>query len=126
MLKGLVIKPHWADLILDGTKTWEIRGSATKHRGPIYIIKSGTGKIYGAADLVDCIPLHGPNDHELIINSRDKHHVPLGAVPYRKPWAWVIENAERFKEPFEYDHPQGAVIWVNIPFSTINSPSDWI
>jgi len=38
-MNGLIIKPKWADLILSGKKTWEIRGS----------------QIFGTVDLVDCI-----------------------------------------------------------------------
>jgi len=113
-LKGLIIKSKWADMILSGVKTWEIRGSQTHQRGRIAIIKSGTGKIYGTVDLVDCVPLHGPDDVNLILSSQSKHHVPLGAIPYRKPWAWVLQNPIVYPEPVPYNHPQGAVIWVNI------------
>lgn len=51
-MKGLIIKSKWADLILSGEKTWEIRGSQTHQRGRIGIIKSGTGKIFGSVELV--------------------------------------------------------------------------
>ena len=44
-------------MILDGTKTLEIRGSSTKIRGRIYLIKSASGKIYGTAELVDCFKI---------------------------------------------------------------------
>lgn len=113
-MKGLVIKEKWADMILNGEKTWEIRGSQTKQRGRICIIKSGSGKIFGSVDLVDCIPLHGGDDVELILNNHDKHRVPLGAIPYRKPWAWVLKDPLIYPFPIRYDHPQGAVIWVNL------------
>ncbi len=54
-MDGLIIKPKWADLILTGQKTWEIRGSRTNKRGTIGIIKSGTGKVFGTVELTDCI-----------------------------------------------------------------------
>jgi hypothetical protein len=113
-MKGLIIKPYWADLILAGEKTWEIRGSRTTIRGRIALIKSGSGKIFGSVDLVNCISLHGPNDYELILNSFNKHHVPLGVINYRKPYAWALENPIKYAEPIPYAHPQGAVIWVNL------------
>jgi len=50
-MNGLIIKPEWADLILSGKKTWEIRGSQTHIHGTIGIIKSGSGLIYGRVDL---------------------------------------------------------------------------
>jgi len=39
--KGLVIKSPYIDRILAGTKTWEMRSSATSVRGPIALIKQG-------------------------------------------------------------------------------------
>jgi hypothetical protein len=43
MLRALVIRPYWIDLILKGKKTWEIRGSKTAIRGTITLIPSGSG-----------------------------------------------------------------------------------
>ncbi|WP_408011588.1 ASCH domain-containing protein [Pseudalkalibacillus sp. A8] len=40
--------------MLDGRKTWEIRGTNPIIRGKIALIKSGTGMIFGTADLIDC------------------------------------------------------------------------
>lgn len=56
-MKGLIIKPYWADLILNNEKTMELRGGRTKIRGTIGIIKSKTGQVYGEVDIIDCIPL---------------------------------------------------------------------
>lgn len=117
-MKGLVIKSPWIEKILSGEKTWEIRGSNTKIRGTIALIKSGSGLIYGTIKLVDSIPIHWSDDLEFIINNFDKHHVPLGAVNYRKPHAWVLESPKIYPEPIPYMHPQGAVIWVNLPNNT--------
>lgn len=38
-IRGLILKSPWIDLILDGRKTWEIRGSNTLVRGHIALIK---------------------------------------------------------------------------------------
>ena len=35
-------------------------------------------------------------------------------VPYVTPYAWVFENADEFEKAFEYEHKQGAVIWVDV------------
>ena len=50
-----MIRPHWIDLILKGTKTWEIRGSRTTARGTIGLIPSGSGTIVGVCEVVDCL-----------------------------------------------------------------------
>ena len=110
-MKGLIIKPYWADLILSGEKTWEIRGSWTGHRGPTAIIKSGTGKVFGFVDLWDCIPL----TYHAWFGNKDKHRVEYGMIDYKRPHAWVMRKARKLQEPIPYNHPQGAVIWVNLP-----------
>jgi hypothetical protein len=113
-LKGLVIKSPWIEKILLGEKTWEIRGSRTNIRGRIALIKSGSKTLLGSAELVDCIPLYGPNNGDLLLNNFDKHRVPLGGVTYEKPHAWVLDHIISYLKPISYSHPQGAVIWVDL------------
>ena len=47
-----------------------------------------------------------------------KHGVPRGrwrtGAPYAKTSAWVLAKPKRYARPKPYEHPQGAVIWVNI------------
>lgn len=112
-MKGLIIKPHWADLILAGVKTWEIRSSNTNIRGTVAIIKSGTGKIFGTVELVES----GEIDVIDFSFNREKHRLSQEqekGITYKNPHAWVLRNPIRFDEPIPYKHPQGAVIWVNL------------
>src|SRR5690348_6834757 len=51
-LRGLLVRDPYASQLLDGEKIWEIRGRSTHIRGPILIVKSGTGQLFGTADLV--------------------------------------------------------------------------
>ena len=110
--KALVVKKKWLDLILAGQKTWEIRGSSTSKRGWVHFAESQAGgKLRGRARLVNCflVPKESFQRHY------KKHCVPsLTMVPYVKIYAWVLEDAEEFKKPFEYEHKQGAVIWVDV------------
>lgn len=114
-MKGLIIKPKWADLILDGHKTLEVRGRNTKIRGRIGIIKSKTGKVYGTAELYDCVKLN----KELFENNlKDNHLINMTYEElleiYSNPYGWFLRDAERYNEPEEYKHKQGCVIWVNL------------
>ena len=110
--KALVVKKKWLDLILAGQKTWEIRGSSTSKRGWVHFAESQAGgKLRGRARLVNCFPV----PRESFQRHYKKHCVPsLTMVPYVTPYAWVLEDAEEFEKPFEYEHKLGAVIWINV------------
>jgi len=112
-MKCLIVKEKWLELILAGKKSWEIRGSNTRIRGKIGLIQSGSGKIFGEAELVDSIPL----TKELLKKNFSKHRIPLEKLDYlkyKKPFAWILRNPKEYKTPKAYKHPQGAVIWVNV------------
>lgn len=81
-MKGLIVKPEWAELILSGQKTLELRGSPTKIRGKIGIIKSKTGKVYGTAEIIDSVPL----SEEAFYQTVDQHQVTCSYenIPYSK------------------------------------------
>jgi hypothetical protein len=109
---ALVIKKHWLNLILSGEKTWEIRGSSTTRRGWIHLAESRAGgKLIGRARLVDCRSLSASS----FMSYESKHRVAdLSDVPYKTIFAWVLQDAQRFKNPLLYSHRPGAVIWVKV------------
>ncbi len=110
-MKALLIKKPWIDYILDGQKTWEIRGSNTHIRGEIELIQSGSGLVVGKCKLVDCIEL----SHIGFQNNESKHCIKdTSFLPYKRTFAWVLVDAERYATPRSYKHPNGAIIWVNL------------
>ena len=102
-----MVKEPWVGMILDGKKTWEIRGSATTKRGKIHLAASGGGGVLvGQCQLVDCFPVSQAE----LANNVTKHCTnDLTRVPYEKPHAWVMQKAMRYSSPFVYKHPQGAI-----------------
>ena len=117
--RALIVKKEWLDLLLSGRKTWEIRGMATTRRGWVHFAQSKAGgQLVGRARLVDCIPLvaaSGVLSEAAFKKDFCRHRVPsLKMVPYTQPYAWVFEQAERFKQAFKYEHRRGAVIWVDV------------
>jgi len=115
-MKGLIIKPKWADLILSGKKTWEIRGSNTSTRGEIALIKSGTGMIFGTAVLTNSFQV----TPEAFEQGRRNHRIPDSIqITYSKPHVWEMSAPKIFDKPIPYNHPQGAVIWVNLPYDIL-------
>lgn len=113
-MKGLIIKPFWADLILDGEKNIEIRSSNTNIRGKIGIIKSGSKKVFGTVELIGSEEL----TEEKFNLWKDRHRLDISYAElieiYPKPYAWHFANAERYNSPVNYNHKQGCVIWVNL------------
>jgi len=120
LLKGLIIKEPWIDLILTGEKVWEIRGSNTKIRGTIALIKGGTGTVVGLCELKNVI---GPLSINKLRRSQPFHAIPSNqlksGLPYPKTYAWILCNTVRLSKPVSYRHPRGAVIWVNLPNTVV-------
>lgn len=111
-IKGLIIKTPWIDYLLDGTKTWEIRGRPTTFRGPVALIRSGSGQIVGIADLVDCHALSAA----AYAAGQAFHQIPPDVVlPYASLYAWVFAHPRRLAVPRPYRHPRGAIVWVTVP-----------
>lgn len=114
-MRGLIVRSPWIDHILDDTKRWEIRGSATIIRGRIALIQGGSGIVVGTADLVGCLAL----TRDEYLQGEAYHCIPAdqaNVVRYKHIYAWVMSNPERVTPPIPYQHPRGAVIWVHLPF----------
>ena len=79
------------------------------------MIKQGSGKVVGVANLVD---VKGPLSKQDKLNAIDKHQIAIERLESGETdkWdtAWVLENAQPLKTPIDYQHPNGAVIWVNL------------
>ena len=114
--RGLVVRNPWADLILDGLKSWEIRGQSTRVRGRIAVIRSGTKRIWRFCDIVD---VKGPLSLSDLLDNFEKHRIPSDEIlrdglPYEKTYAWVLQDPQRLENPRPYEHPKGAIIWVRL------------
>jgi ASCH domain len=115
--RGLLVRDPYASQLLDRKKIWEIRGRPTQIRGPVVIIKSGTGQAFGTANLVRVL---GPLDLEDLVAApelpRDERdELRLHGLPYPKTYAYVFSDPNWFDHPIGYHHPSGAVTWVRLP-----------
>ena len=110
--KALIIKPHWGNLILDGQKYLELRGSNTNIRGTVALIFSGTNRIWGTVDIEGSKQLSTENFEKF----KKYHRVECsrGDISYSKLWGWLLSNPHRLKEPIDFQPKKGCVIWVNI------------
>ncbi len=111
--RGLVIREPWIGMILRGEKTWELRSKNTSMRGPIALIRAGSGQVVGTAVLARTLPaLTAAN----FAGYRAQHGVPEAqqAEALATGWVvpWVLEQVQPLDPPLPYRHPSGAVTWV--------------
>ena len=109
---ALCIKSPFAQLVVEGRKTWELRSFRTHKRERIAIAMSQTQSLVGEVDIVDCIPL----DDTLIQQNVAKHqvHDPRGLLGGGQLFAWVLESPSQYNPPKSYEHPAGAISWVHL------------
>lgn len=80
-MDGLIIKKKWLDLIVNGKKTIEIRGSDTKNEGEkIYLLESGTHKIVATAVISATYPISCSDWSE----EREEHCVDISYSDLKK------------------------------------------
>ena len=114
----LIVDGPWAQLIVQGKKTWEIRSQTTMIRERIGIALKGTHLLIGEASVIDSFEL----SDEMIRDNFEKHRVEhveeyVGDGP---AYAWVMSNAREYTQAKEYVRPQGAIKWVHVPPATVS------
>jgi len=113
-VNGLIIRSPWVEMILDGKKTWEIRGRSTHLRGKIALIRGGSGLIVGTCHLVGVVGPLKPEEYRMNAPKAGLTRSETQRLPYEKTYAWVLRGARKFRHPRRYRHPSGAVIWVKL------------
>lgn len=111
---GLIIRDPYVSQILDGKKTWEIRGKRTTIRGRIGLIKGGSGTVVGTCDLFDVVGPLTLAEYRKGARRAGSEPREIDELPYDATYAWVLRHPVRLPEPVRYAHPSGAVIWVNL------------
>ncbi|MER8599362.1 hypothetical protein NKH09_15940 [Mesorhizobium sp. M1339] len=115
-MKGLIIDEPWIGLILKDEKIWEMRKTACHHRGPIALIRKGSGAVVGTAEVAGSLP--AIETREAYAAAEQHHRIPLARqeTAFDDGWRtpWVLSNAQTLPKPVPYMHPYGAVIWVNL------------
>jgi ubiquitin C-terminal hydrolase len=100
-------------LLLDGSKTWEVRSYATKVRGRIALASTDTKLLYGDVELVDCTPLAkkdlAATAHKHCIQDADTTAMVL---KYKQVFAWHVARPRSYVEATPFPNPVGSVIFV--------------
>lgn len=114
-MKALIIDEPWISRILESRKTWEMRSCSTEHRGRFALIRKGSGQVVGVAELTGC---RGPLSLAELRENSARHTIPVERYESGEliKWnvAWELGNARPLSRPVPYEHPSGAVIWVQL------------
>lgn len=125
---ALVLRPCWAQMIVDGAKTLELRGAPTRKRGLVALAAAGTSQLLGQCRIagsykiaewdddsqryIDCPPLS-------LRRLTHVHQVQdveetLRRLNYKEVHGWVLQDVEKYKPPRQYQHTSGCVSWVRL------------
>lgn len=115
-MKALVVDEPRIGAILKDAKSWEMRKGVYRFRGPIALIRKGSGQVVGIAEVTNWRPpLTTPATY---VEAEPRHGMPPArqARAFADGWRtpWVLANARPLARPVPYKHPSGAVIWVNL------------
>lgn len=118
--KGLIIADPWIGYILAGNKDWEMRSSATSHRGWFGLIRKGTGAVHGVARLID---VGAPLSVVQMIETVERHRIPERMIRSGEvaKWntPWKLADVRQLMHPVPYRHKNGAVTWVELDDAAI-------
>lgn len=103
-IRCLKIDDKWVNLILNGTKTWEIRRTNTTIRERIALGNKKMKRVVGYAKIVDSV--------EMSIEELKKHNVKHQANDFLEKYAdgkktlfaWILEDVEVEAKPNPYSH----------------------
>ena len=102
-------------MILDGTKTWEMRSQRTGKRERIGLIKKGSSAVFGSIEVHDC---EGPMSVNELLRATDSHGITKQQIEAglldKWNYAWKLRDVKKFDIPILYKHPSGAVTWVDL------------
>ena len=110
MMEGLIVKQPFADLIINGQKSWELRSkSAPEGKINKEILLLSKGEALGKIKITKCFK----TTKEEIIKNTKKHQSEIDKnsdLYYNH--VWKIKVMKKFSSPKPYEHPMGARVWV--------------
>lgn len=136
---ALVIKKRQSNKILDGNKTWELRGKRICKRGRVLIAEAGArGLLVGEVRVLRCVlvgvrvrlcsrrgevsymyraPALQPELLFTLPLNFGRHcltEAELGVIRYPHVYAWCLESPVRYPQPVRFAHIRGCAQWVPV------------
>lgn len=99
----LVVRNFWLQLLLNKTKTLEVR---SKRLGSRTYLLGCRGKAYARIHLAAGFEIKSDSSWRQL---RCEHHVDTHCKPYRRTFGHQVLDMEMFEQPITYEHPKGAI-----------------
>ena len=107
-MRCLKIDDKWISLILNGTKTWEIRRRNTKIRERIALGNTKTKRVVGYATIIESVKITVVE----LKKHNEKHQANDFLCNYARGrktlFAWVFKDIEVEKKPKVYSYSTGS------------------
>ena len=113
--RALVVREPWRSLIVDGAKTWEIRGENTRKRERIANVRlrGANGEWQPCGKLANSPTLPANVDKQCINY--------LNAIPYQEASAWAVRDAQNYMTPGPYEHKPGCIKWIKLSVPSVGA-----
>lgn len=125
IMDGLIVKQPYADMIINGTKMWELRNRhppKDKIGADIFLLS----KCYSLG-IICIVKSTGPLSVNELNDNNNKHRSGTGwPIDTPPTYAWQVRVIERFTTPKRYAHPNGAQIWVKNITDTRTKLTDYL
>ena len=113
--RALKVNQHWVQLLLDGSKTWEVRSYNTKVRGRVALASTESKLLHGDVEIVDCTEIPRRAFAEYVHKHRVADAKTIAMVlKYKAIFAWHVASPRTYVNPTPFPNPTGAVIFVHI------------
>ena len=124
--RALVVQEPWASYLVDGTKDWELRGSACHIRGRIGIAVAGL--IIGEVVVLESMQVAERDAGGTLVavegneanfpplpRNFDRHRVDnFEAFRWKRWHALVVSSPVRYDKPVPYQRKTGQVNWIKL------------
>ncbi|HIE69682.1 MAG TPA: ASCH domain-containing protein, partial [Planctomycetes bacterium] len=111
--RALKLHHQWLELLLDGSKTWEVRSKPTKNRGRVALASTETQLLHGDVELLDCKEISrqefAANAHKHQVNDPE---TTAKVFKYKKIFAWIVSRPRTYVAPTPFPNPGGSVVFV--------------
>ena len=105
---GLVVKSRFANLIVEGKKTWEIRKIPPYVTGIVGVIDGDNKLLLGTVEITGFL---GPFTLKEILKYEDRHHGGKFLKNYARGdvdlFAWLLKNPIKFSRPLKVKYREG-------------------